>query len=235
MALWNPWRGCHRISEGCKFCYIHKGDKRKNINTDEIIVTKDFYKPLEKFKNNEYKIKSNSLVNLCFSSDFLIEEADQWRGEIWKIIKERNDLNFLFLTKRIYRFLSCTPEDWDTGYENVIVGCTVENQKNADYKLSIFSKLPIKHKIIICQPLIEKITIKKYLNNIEEVVVGGESDWNGRFLDYEWVLSIRKECIEKNTHFTFRQCATNFKKDGKFYKLKTNLLTKQAKKANINT
>ena len=26
MAVWNPWRGCHRHSEGCKYCYIHKGD-----------------------------------------------------------------------------------------------------------------------------------------------------------------------------------------------------------------
>lgn len=28
MAMWNPWRGCHRYSEGCKFCYIHKGDAK---------------------------------------------------------------------------------------------------------------------------------------------------------------------------------------------------------------
>lgn len=26
MAMWNPWRGCQRYSEGCKYCYIHKGD-----------------------------------------------------------------------------------------------------------------------------------------------------------------------------------------------------------------
>ncbi|MDE7113024.1 MAG: phage Gp37/Gp68 family protein, partial [Acetatifactor sp.] len=25
MAMWNPWRGCHRYSEGCKYCYIHNG------------------------------------------------------------------------------------------------------------------------------------------------------------------------------------------------------------------
>ena len=25
MAMWNPWKGCHRCSDGCKYCYIHKG------------------------------------------------------------------------------------------------------------------------------------------------------------------------------------------------------------------
>lgn len=28
MAMWNPWRGCKKCSDGCKYCYIHKGDKK---------------------------------------------------------------------------------------------------------------------------------------------------------------------------------------------------------------
>lgn len=27
MAMWNPWRGCHKYSEDWRFCYIHKGDQ----------------------------------------------------------------------------------------------------------------------------------------------------------------------------------------------------------------
>ncbi len=50
----------------------------------------------------------------------------------------------------------------------------VENQRNADYKLSIFKELPIKHKCITVQPLLEKIDIEAYLDNIE-LVVGGEN------------------------------------------------------------
>ncbi len=30
-----------------------------------------------------------------------------WRGECWKMIKERSDCTFLFLTKRIERFAQC--------------------------------------------------------------------------------------------------------------------------------
>ncbi len=233
MAMWNPWRGCKKCSEGCRHCYIHKGDSKRNINTNEIIKTKDFEKPIEKLKNGEFKIKSG-IVYLCFATDFLIEEADEWRECCWDMIRERKDCIFLFLTKRIDRFIKCIPNDWKDGYDNVVVCCTIENQKNADYKLSIFKDLPIKHKCITAQPLLESIDIEKYLDNIELVIVGGESDINARPLEFEWVLNIREQCIRKNVNFEFRQCGTYFIKDGKQYKLQTKDLIKQAKFANID-
>lgn len=233
MAIWNPWRGCIKYGDGCKYCYIHKGDIKRNVNTNEIVKTKDFYKPIEKLKNGSYKIKSG-IVYLCFSSDFLIEEADSWRKECFEMIKERSDLKFLFLTKRIDRFLKCMPKNFENEYDNVIVGCTIYNQKNADYNLNIFKDLPIKHKCIICQPLLENINIEKYLDKIELVVVGGESDYNARPLNYDWVLNIRKQCENKKVNFEFRQCGTHYIKDGKMHYLKTKDLCKLAKEENIN-
>lgn len=231
--VWNPWRGCKRYSEGCKHCYIHKGDLKRGINTEKIVKTKDYYKPIERNKNGEYKMKSG-LCYLCFQSDFLIEEADEWRNEVFKMIKERSDCQFLFLTKRIDRFLKCIPDDWNDGYDNVIVSCTIENQKQADYRLPIFNSLPIKHKLLSVQPLLENINIEKYLDDIELVVLGGESDPNGRVLDYDWVLNVREQCIRKNISFEFRQLGTNFLKNGRLYKIRTFDLSKQAKLANIN-
>ena len=209
MAMWNPWRGCKKCSDGCLHCYIHKGDFKRNVNTNEIVKTKDFEKPIEKLKNGNYKMKSG-IVYTCFSTDFLIEEADAWRKECWNMIKERQDCTFLFLTKRIDRFMKCIPYDWKDGYDNVVVCCTIENQKNADYKLSIFNKLPIKHKCITAQPLLEEIVIEKYLDDIELVVVGGESDFNARTFNYDWALSTTlskfKINIFSNTLFSDTQC-----------------------------
>ncbi|MCI5721345.1 MAG: phage Gp37/Gp68 family protein [Firmicutes bacterium] len=233
MAMWNPWRGCKKCSEGCLHCYIHKGDAKRNVDTGNIIMTKDFRKPVEKLKNGNYKMKSG-LVYLCFSSDFLIEEADEWRNECWQMIRERQDCTFLFLTKRIERFMFCIPDDWNDGYDNVVVCCTIENQSNADRRLSLFQTLPIRHKCITAQPLIEHIDIEKYLDDIELVVVGGESDYYGRPLDYDWVLDIREQCIRQNVSFEFRQCGTHFIKDGKMYRLQIKDLCSQAKKASID-
>ena len=89
------------------------------------------------------------------------------------------------------------------------------NQDRADYRLSIFNKLPIKHKNIICQPLIEEINLTAYLDHVELVIVGGESNRNTRPLDYA-------------------QCGTHFIKDRKSYTLSTRDLCSQARKANIN-
>lgn len=234
MAMWNPWRGCHKYSEGCRYCYIHKGDAKRGMDTNNIIKTDNFNAPIAKNSKGEYKIKSGQTVYLCFSTDFLIEEADEWRDDCFKMIKERADLNFIFLTKRIERFLECIPDDWGNGYDNVTVGCTIENQDRADFRLKIFSTLPIKHRNIICQPLIEEINITKYLDNVELVIVGGESDKNARTLNYNWVLSIREQCLSNNAKFQFRQCGTYFIKDDKKYILKVKDLCSQAKKANIN-
>lgn len=234
MAMWNPWRGCHKCSEGCKFCYIHKGDLKRGIDTNNIVKTEKFTAPIDKNKKGEYRIKSGQLVYMCFSSDFLLADVDQWREECWNMIKERSDLHFLFLTKRIDRFTQCIPVDWNDGYKNVTVGCTIENQKMADYKLSLFKQLPIVHKNVICQPLLEGIDIEKYLDDVELVVVGGESDHNARPFDYDWVLSLRQQCVNTNTNFEFRQCGTNFMKDGIQYKLNVRQLCSQAKKAEIN-
>lgn len=234
MAMWNPWRGCHRKSEGCKYCYIHKGDSKKGADTDQVVRTDKFYAPVEKKKSGDYKMKSGQTVYVCFSSDFLLEDADEWRAECWDMIRERQDLHFLFLTKRIERFMQCIPKDWGDGYENVTVGCTIENQEMADARLSIFSVLPIRHKNIICQPLIGSIRLEQYLEGVELVVAGGESDKNARPLDYEWILSLREQCIRAGTHFEFRQCGTHFIKDGKMYTLAVRDLGSQARKAGIN-
>mgnify|MGYP002409036340 FL=1 len=205
------------------------------------MVTKadNFCAPVERYKRGEkkgeHKIKSGETVYLCFSSDFLLPDADQWRSDCWRMMRERPDLDFLFLTKRIERFMDCVPDDWGDGYENVTVGCTVENQAEAYRRLPLFDTLPIVHKNIILQPMLEKMNIEQHLGDVELVVVGGESDRNARPLDYAWVLDVREQCLRQGVKFEFRQCGSNFVKDGKLYQLPVRQLMAQARKANINT
>lgn len=39
MAMWSPWRGGHRYSEGCRHCYVYKGDSKRNVDTNNIAKT----------------------------------------------------------------------------------------------------------------------------------------------------------------------------------------------------
>lgn len=232
---WNLWHGCHKKSEGCKYCYVYRRDEKYELDSNKVYKTKAFDLPVKKNRKGEYKIKSGSLIYTCFTSDFLLEDADVWRKDAWDIIRERKDCTFLFITKRIERFNVSLPEDWGDGWDNVRVCCTCENQKRADERLPIFKSLPIKHKLIICEPFLEEINLDKYLDfEIEQVVVGGESGNDARVCNYDWVLKIREQCINKNISFRFRQTGARLLKGGKLYRIKREFQHSQAKKAGIN-
>lgn len=234
MAIWNPWKGCHKKSEGCEHCYIHRADARKGIDTNLVYKTEEFYKPIAKDKNGNYKIKSGQTVFVCFNSDFLIEEADPWRSEAWDMIRTRNDLSFLFLTKRIERFGASLPDDFSENFKHVTVGVSIETQARADERIPLLKAAPIAHKMIILQPMLEPIQIETYLDaSIELVVVGGESGKDLRPLNYDWVLDVREQCVRKNVSFEFRQLGTTFIKNGKTYTVQTPQLCSQARKAGI--
>lgn len=235
MANWNPWHGCHKYSEGCRNCYVYRMDSAYNKDSSVVTINNDFDLPIKKKKNKEYKIPSEELVYTCFSSDFFVNDADIWRIDAWKMMKERSDLHFLFITKRIDRFYECIPDDWEDGYDNVSIYVTCENQDRADFRLNIYKDLPIKHKGIICEPILSKIDLTKYLDSsIEQVVVGGESGTQARICDYSWVLDIKEQCSKRNINFWFKQTGAKFLKDKKLYRVPKRYQGIQAKKANIN-
>ncbi|MCQ2246053.1 MAG: DUF5131 family protein, partial [Bacteroidaceae bacterium] len=93
------------------------------------------------------------------STDFFVEEADEWREEAWRIIRQRPDIVFRLLTKRASRIKECLPLDWGEGYENVLLQVTTENQKRADERLSILLDIPAKHKGFMAAPFIETGTV----------------------------------------------------------------------------
>ena len=112
-----------------------------------------------------------------------------------------------------------------------------ENQKRADERLPFFLELPIKRKMIICEPLLERIDLSAYLDGrIACVVVGGESGEfdKARSCDFDWILDIRDSCIMSETSFEFKQTGANFIKNGKLYQIERKNQYLQAKKANID-
>ncbi len=235
--IWNPWHGCHKVSDGCRYCFVYRQDEMYGsaISSSEVRKTGNFNLPTKRKRDRSYKVPSGEMIMTCFSSDFLIKEADEWRTEAWAMMRERSDCKFMFFTKRIERLAECLPEDWGTGYENVIIGCTVENQHMVDYRLPIFKSLPVKHRAIIAAPLLERIELSQYLDtSFEHVSVGGESGLEARECNYDWILEIRSLCIERGIGFYFHQTGARLRKDGKLYRIGRYDQTPQARKANIN-
>ena len=218
--IWNPWHGCVKKSEGCQNCYMYFLDKQRHQDGSNIYrVKNNFDYPIQRDKNGLFKITSGEQIRVCMTSDFFLEEADQWRDETWKIMKQRPDVVFFLLTKRPERVKNCLPSDWGNGWENIFFNVTCENQKRADERIPIMFDLPFKHKGIMVAPFIEEVSIKKYLSQhqIEQVIAGGENYDGCRLLKYEWVKKLHEECVEYNTTFCFIETGTKFERGGKIY------------------
>jgi protein gp37 len=234
--IWNLWHGCHKLSVGCRYCYVYRGDAKHDVDSTIVTKTKSYDLPVQKKRNGDYKVPAGTLVYTCFTSDFFVEDADLWRVEAWDMIRLRDDLTFLMITKRIDRLQESLPADWGNGYDHVTICCTVENQDRADYRLPLYKAAPIKHKIIICEPVLERIDLRPYDIGtwVEQVVVGGESGNEARPCHYDWVLDIREVCVENNVSFWFKQTGAKFVKDGRLYHIRRQFQHSQARKAGIN-
>lgn len=233
--MWNLWHGCHKISEGCQHCYVYRRDSRYEINSSQVRKTFVFRLPVERRRDGSWKVPPGTLLWSCFTSDFFIEEADAWRDEAWAMIRARQDLHFVIVSKRVARMAQCLPPDWGAGYENVTIYCTAENRRRAGERLPLFLELPLRHRGIICEPLLEEMTLRPWLDGrIERVIVGGESGSDARPCDYAWVMRLRDECVEAGVPFVFKQTGARFIKDGRLYRIARRDQMAQARKAGIN-
>ena len=235
MPTWNLWHGCHKLSPGCLHCYVYRTDSRHDRDAGEVRKTGYFDLPLRRNRQGEYKLRpEDGIVYTCFTSDFLLEDADDWRADAWAMMRKRPDLTFLFITKRIARLDACLPPDWGDGYENVHIGCTAEDQKRAEERLPLFLAAPIQHKFIVCEPLLERVDLSLYLTPaIEEVIAGGESGYDARLCDFAWIQELREQCVATRVPFHFKQTGAHFRKDGRVYRIERRHQHSQAAKADI--
>lgn len=212
-----------------------KGDVKRGVDTSMIVRTKDFDKPVVQLKKGGYKMKPG-MVYLGFSTDFLIEEADAWRGEAWAMIRERSDCTFLMITKRIDRVAACLPADWGEGWPHVVLCCTCETQERADYRLPIYLSLPLCRREVICEPLLERLDLSRYLaeGRIDSVSCGGESGDDARVCDFDWVLDLRRQCVDAGVAFRFRQTGARLRKEGRIYRIRRQFQHSQARRAGVD-
>ncbi len=234
MAIWNPWHGCHKISPGCANCYVYRRDESIGKDAGIVVKTGDYDLPLKKNRQGSYKLTAgDGTIFACMTSDFFLEEADEWRRGCWDIIRVRKDLSFHIITKRIDRFEKELPPDWGDGWDHVTICSTCEDQDRADYRLPIMLSLPIRHREIISEPMLEEIHIEKYLESglIEHVTCGGESGPKARPCDLRWVQELRRQCIRNAVPFYFKQTGAVFIKDGRTYHIDRKLQMAQAVKS----
>lgn len=212
-------------------------DRLHGADGSRIYRTQNFDYPVKRKRDGSYKLPPGSFISVCLSSDFFLKEADEWRAEAWRIMKERSDVLFYILTKRPERVMECLPPGWNDGWENIFFNVTCENQKRADERLPILIDLPFKYKGVMAAPLIGPIDMYRYLasGQIKQVMTGGENYEGARPCDFDWIKSLSEQCKAHDVNFIFSNTGKEFIKDGRLYHLPDHKVqSEMVRRANVN-
>ncbi len=128
-----------------------------------------------------------------------------WRSDLFELIKKTPNLDWLLLTKRPQNMAKMLPADWGSGYDNVWLGATVENQVEADRRLPHLTGTTARVRFLSCEPLLGPVDIRSYLSKIDWVITGGESGDNFRPADADWFRSLRDQCSVHSCASLFKQ------------------------------
>ena len=245
-ATWNPFIGCEKVSQGCKFCYAETlVENRFKRKFRDVKQTKPptFYFPVRysrTFTGNEPFYEW--LVFTCSLSDFFIEQGDEFRPELWDIIRDTPNLIYQVLTKRPERIAASLPPDWGAGYPNVWLGVTTEDQKSFDERVPILSRIPARVRFLSVEPMLGPIEVNGFLPVIDMavidwVILGGESGQKGKFrpASIDWFDSVIRTCRDLDVPVFFKQLGTHLAKEygmsdskgGKFDELPAGLRVRQ--------
>lgn len=197
---WNPFHGCHKVSEGCKYCYMFRDKERYGQDPNKVVKSSKsvFNKPL--------KIDEPSMIFTCSWSDFFIEEGDQWRDEAWDIIRRTPHHTYQVLTKRPERIKNNLPFDV---LKNVWIGVSIENNKYSN-RAKIFNTIGGYTTFISFEPLLEPLEWKDDFNNVDWIIIGAESGnetGNYKYRDCKnwWINDLVAKAKENNIKVFVKQ------------------------------
>jgi protein gp37 len=210
---WNPVTGCTKISAGCKYCYAEVMAKR--LQAMGIEKYKDAFKLTmhESALNVPYTWKKQKIVFVNSMSDLFHRDVPlEFIQKVFKVMNENPQHTFQVLTKRADRLLKNHTElNWT---HNIWMGVSVEDARVMQ-RISLLGQTNARVKFLSCEPLIGALP-NMDLQNIDWVIVGGESGRKARPMHEDWVLDIMEQCKESNVAFFFKQWGgTNKKKTGR--------------------
>ncbi len=96
--------------------------------------------------------------------------------------------------------LTLSPErlDHPLRWKKPRLGVSVEDQKRTDERIPLLLETPAAVRFVSAEPLLGMIDFGEALNEIDWVIVGGESGPGARPMNPDWVRSIRDQCRRFN-------------------------------------
>jgi protein gp37 len=189
-ATWNIARGCTKVDDDCKYCYMYRESYNSSrFNPLQVIKTKTVF-------NLPLKLKEPSKIFTSSLTDVFHQDCDSFRGEMWEIIRKCPQHTFQILTKRPERITEQTPTDMLQA-ENIWFGTSVGSPKGMQ-RIYDLIEVECKTRFISFEPLHAPIDMNldsQDLRNIHWAIIGGESGnetgkYRYRPCELDWMRSI---------------------------------------------
>lgn len=156
------------------------------------------------------------LISMC--DPFDLEVPTEWRVRFWDLVVQTPSLTWLVLTKRIE---NCDQEKCDAmaglsscwPLDNVWLGVSVEDQPRAEERVPILCSIEASVRWVSYEPALGPVDIYRWLggvNGVSWVVSGGESGFNHRKLDVDWIDSMNRQCRSAGVAHFVKQDSARF-------------------------
>ena len=156
------------------------------------------------------------------------EEPDEWRMQLFRLMADTANLQWMVLTKRIGNVRDYTRRDglaFDLiGDGRVWLGATICNQAEADRDIPKLLATPARVRFLSMEPLLGPVNLRLMHNaplwagdgpgalcrasdrlGLHWVIVGGESGQRARPMHPDWARSLRDQCAAAGVPFLFKQ------------------------------
>jgi len=235
-STFNPWMGCTKVSPGCDHCYAERDTARfKQVEWGPGAPRKrtsegNWKKPMQWEREHEKFFAEHGHRRRVFCAslaDVFDNEVDpQWRMDLFSLIAQTPNLDWLILTKRIGNVIPMCSGDglmFDMIRERVWLGISVVNQAEADRDIPKLLAVPAAIRWLSMEPLLGPVHIGMYLSRtnmpgfnimpgfrdplpgIDWVVIGGESGKDARPMHPDWARNLRDQCQAAAVPFFFKQ------------------------------
>lgn len=216
----NPWIGCQKVSPGCDHCYAESLSKRYGWvewgphGERKRTSAANWKKPLQwdkaaKRMGLRYRVFCSSLA------DVFDNQVDaSWRIDLFDLIGETENLDWLLLTKRPEHIAKMLPTNWSRDdWPNVWLGTTCEDQERYDRRWPILAKIPAAVRFISYEPALGPLNIQSMALVLDRpdamfphwVICGGESGPGARMMQPVWAKALKEQCQLVGVSFFMKQ------------------------------
>lgn len=207
-ATFNPWIGCTKISPACDHCYAERDNGRRKWVPGwgpgvprKRTSPSNWKQPLAWNRRAEKTGVPLRVFVASLADVFDNEVPQEWRDDLWELMRQTPHLRWMVLTKRIGNAAKMLPPDWP--FANVGLMATIVNQEEWDRDWPKLRALPATWRGVSAEPLLGPIQMG--IDAPDWLIVGGESGPEARPMELDDVRFLRDQCSHHGTAFHFKQ------------------------------